>query len=161
MADTDARAQSAGEPPVPETSSGGSGEPPHDGVCGPDTSAYDDGTPRAMTQTHRVGARGAAAGTGKAARRRRRGPLEWMFRNRLTGGITVAQLPNAPLVVWFAASLVQRWWNPQVAGHDVLTAVSTGALLVWAADELVRGVNPFRRLLGAVAVIWTAYSLTR
>jgi len=34
-------------------------------------------------------------------------------------------------------------------GIDVIAGV---ALLVWAVDELVRGVNPFRRLLGAAAL---------
>jgi len=30
--------------------------------------------------------------------------------------------------------------------------VGTGALIVWAADEIVRGVNPFRRALGTVVL---------
>jgi hypothetical protein len=34
-----------------------------------------------------------------------------------------------------------------------VTAVGTVALVVWALDELVRGVNPFRRLLGAGVLV--------
>ena len=34
-------------------------------------------------------------------------------------------------------------------GLDVIAAF---ALLVWAVEELVRGVNPFRRLLGAAVL---------
>ena len=33
-----------------------------------------------------------------------------------------------------------------------LADVGMGALIVWALDELVRGVSPFRRLLGAVVL---------
>jgi hypothetical protein len=34
-------------------------------------------------------------------------------------------------------------------GLDVIAAV---ALAVWAVDEILRGVNPFRRILGAVVL---------
>jgi hypothetical protein len=35
----------------------------------------------------------------------------------------------------------------------VLDAVATAALLVWAVDEVLRGVNPFRRLLGGGVLV--------
>jgi hypothetical protein len=35
---------------------------------------------------------------------------------------------------------------------SALSGVGRGALIVWALDELVRGVNPFRRVLGAVVL---------
>ena len=34
--------------------------------------------------------------------------------------------------------------------------VPVAALLIWAVDELIRGVNPFRRILGIVAVLYSA-----
>jgi hypothetical protein len=34
------------------------------------------------------------------------------------------------------------------------------ALLVWAADELIRGVNPFRRILGSLVIVVASYGLT-
>ena len=37
--------------------------------------------------------------------------------------------------------------------RTVLDVIATGALLWWAVDEIVRGVNPFRRILGAVVVV--------
>ena len=33
-----------------------------------------------------------------------------------------------------------------------MTVIGTGALIIWAGDELIRGVNPFRRLVGAVVL---------
>ena len=42
-----------------------------------------------------------------------------------------------------------------------LKIIGRGALLVWAADELVRGVNPFRRMLGAVVLAATIASAVR
>ena len=45
--------------------------------------------------------------------------------------------------------------------HSVGTWVGTGALAFWAGDELVRGVNPFRRMLGAVVLVWIVVGLAR
>jgi hypothetical protein len=91
----------------------------------------------------------------------RRGFWDWLLRNRRTGEITVAQLPNAPLLVWLAASVLQVWWNPRIADRDVLAVVSSGALAVWALFEIASGVNPFRRMLGTVVLGWIAWSLVR
>ena len=91
----------------------------------------------------------------------RTGLVDWLFRSRVTGRITVAQFPNAALLVWLGATVLQLVWDPRVAGHDALRWVSTGALVVWAGDEVVRGVNPFRRMLGAGVLLWTAVSLLR
>jgi len=45
--------------------------------------------------------------------------------------------------------------------HDIVRGVSVAALFYWAADEVIRGVNPFRRLLGAVVAVFLAISLAR
>jgi hypothetical protein len=76
--------------------------------------------------------------------------IDWLFRNRQTGEMTVVQMPNVPLVVWLVARTVQVITQPEGTVNTVLTVVSTGALLVWAVDELVRGVNPFRRIVGGL-----------
>jgi hypothetical protein len=77
---------------------------------------------------------------------------EWLFRNRHTGEITIAQTPNAPLLVFAAAWVLALLWNPGGALGTGLDVVSGVALAIWAGDEIVRGVNPFRRLLGAVVL---------
>ena len=75
--------------------------------------------------------------------------LQWFFRNRETGEVTIAQAPN--LVLWVVIAAGALLWvlpssgNPSVA----LGIVFKGGLVVWAVDEVFRGVNPWRRCLGA------------
>jgi hypothetical protein len=77
---------------------------------------------------------------------------DWAFRNRRTGAITVAQWPNIPLAVFLAATVVLRLLHPSGTVGSAGRIVAAVALIVWALDEIVRGVNPFRRLLGAVVL---------
>ncbi len=116
-------------------------------------STYADGTPRTLTNGHRTSSLAQRSGS--------RGIVDWLFRNRRTGERTFVQLPNAPIIVWFVASVVHLFWDPSVAGWDVLTVVSTGALAFWACDEVLRGVNPFRRMLGAGVLVWLMVGLVR
>ena len=78
--------------------------------------------------------------------------LQWFFRNRQTGAITIGQTPN--LVLWIViVGTVLIWaWHP--AGHlgVALEIVVKAAIFVWSIDEVLRGVNPWRRCLG-VAVL--------
>ena len=85
--------------------------------------------------------------------------VDWAFRDRTTGRIVVAQTPNAPLLVFLAATIADRVLDPEGAVGTVVQVVSTGALLVWAGDEVLRGVNPFRRGLGAVVATATVAGL--
>lgn len=47
-----------------------------------------------------------------------------------------------------------RWTGvvDDAALNSKITTLGQGALLVWALDELVRGTNPLRRLLGFVVL---------
>jgi hypothetical protein len=83
--------------------------------------------------------------------------LQWFFRNRKTGELTIAQAPNLVLWVVIAAGVLLWVWPWPGTPAVVLEIVFKGSLLVWAADELLRGVNPWRRCLG-VAVL--SYELT-
>jgi hypothetical protein len=38
------------------------------------------------------------------------------------------------------------------SGEKLLEGLGLGALLVWALDELLRGVSPIRRIMGAVVL---------
>jgi hypothetical protein len=73
--------------------------------------------------------------------------LDWLFRNRQTGEITIAQFPNLPLWIFLAVVGV-RWFVRAGTAHTVLDVVALAALGWWAVDEVVRGVNPWRRALG-------------
>ncbi len=77
-----------------------------------------------------------------------RSGADWLFRSRVDGRYVVGQLPNAALLVFIAAAVLRWQWAPDGAAGIALDVVATAALLFWALDELVRGHNPFRRLLG-------------
>ncbi len=85
---------------------------------------------------------------------------EWMFRSRQTGQIVIAQFPNLALGLYLAAALTRRALDPAGAVRTVLDWAAVAALGWWAVDEVVRGVNPWRRLLGlfgclaAVTGVW-------
>lgn len=85
----------------------------------------------------------------------RRG-FDWLLRDRITGRIVVAQWPNPALWIHIGARVVRGLTSPEgTAG----TVVATAALLWWAGDEVFRGVNPFRRALGAVVAVATLLAL--
>jgi hypothetical protein len=81
----------------------------------------------------------------------RRG-VDWLFRSRNTGKITVAQLPNASLALFIGLRIAQALVSPRATAHDVLRWLAIAALAWWGLDELLRGANPFRRILGAAAL---------
>lgn len=87
--------------------------------------------------------------------------MDWLFRNRETGAITIGQFPNWPLFV-FAGAAALAWLLP-ADGRPALAAwvVSRLALAWWAADEILRGVNPWRRILGASVLASLLYGLFR
>jgi hypothetical protein len=76
--------------------------------------------------------------------------LEWVFRDRRTGRIVIAQLPNVPLAVWIIAVAIRFFVHGTT--NTVLTVIATVALALWAGDEIIRGVNPWRRFLGTVVL---------
>jgi len=80
--------------------------------------------------------------------------LRWFFYSRETGAITIAQWPNLLLWIVIAAGLLQWCWP---AGNQFAAAVAVvykAMLFVWAGDEIIRGVNPWRRYLGAAVAIY-------
>jgi hypothetical protein len=48
--------------------------------------------------------------------------------------------------------VLNRVWSPGGSVGTGLDVIGGFALFVWAVEELLRGVNPFRRLLGAVVL---------
>ncbi len=76
----------------------------------------------------------------------------WIFRNRQTGAITVAQWPNVQLVIFGVVTVALRSFHPSGGIATAGRVVAGLAFLVWALDEVVRGVNPFRRMLGVVVL---------
>jgi hypothetical protein len=83
---------------------------------------------------------------------RLRAVVDWLFRDRTTGRVTIAQFPNAALGLFLVASLLRWLLDPDGRPGALLDVLATGAVIWWAFDELVRGVNPWRRLLGGVVL---------
>jgi hypothetical protein len=83
-----------------------------------------------------------------------RGLLLWCFRNRETGAITIAQTPNLALSLFLVATAILWLAHPTGAISTMAKVVATGSLIVWALDEVVRGVNPWRRFLGVAVLIY-------
>ena len=80
-------------------------------------------------------------------------PFEWLFRNRQTGEITIAQLPNAPLIVFLVAFGVRALLHPDGTVGTLVDVAATAGLVVWSVLEIGWGVNPFRRILGALVLV--------
>lgn len=69
----------------------------------------------------------------------------------------VAQFPNPPLLLAFAGWGLAA--ESDGTAHEVGRAVFTLGLAVWAWEEAMSGINWFRRLLGAGALIAIVASL--
>ncbi|MDT4941346.1 MAG: hypothetical protein QOJ34_1435 [Pseudonocardiales bacterium] len=83
----------------------------------------------------------------------------WLFEDRRTGRLVVAQLPNLPLWVWIVASAVSWLVHPDGTFGTVVSVIGKVALTVWALDEVARGVNPWRRIIGAGVLLLLAVAL--
>lgn len=90
---------------------------------------------------------------------RPRGVIEWWFADRRPGhdGLVVGQPPNPPALVMIAALAVRgglaltRYRDAPVT--LAAEAVFGAAFAFWSIDEIVRGVNPWRRLLGVGSLV--------
>ena len=79
--------------------------------------------------------------------------VDWFWRDRHTGQIVVAQLPNLWLWIFATASLVEIIINLAGLASRGVHVFATTSLVIWAGDELLRGVDPWRRCLGAAVLI--------
>lgn len=68
------------------------------------------------------------------------------------GRVVLFQVPNAPLILWFAAAGADRILDG-VAG-EVARLVAFGAMFTWSWLEITQGTTPFRRVLGAAVLAW-------
>jgi len=73
--------------------------------------------------------------------------------------MTVVQRPNVSLSAFIILSVALHIFHPKGEIGGALRVIADVALLVWAVDELLRGVNPFRRILGLVVIAATIANL--
>jgi hypothetical protein len=86
-------------------------------------------------------------------------PIDWLLRDRRTGKLVIVQWPNLPLWIFIAAAVVKRVVHPHGNAGTAVAVISFVALMWWAVGEIISGVNPFRRILGAAVAVVTVVGL--
>lgn len=82
-----------------------------------------------------------------------RAAFDWFFRDRQTGRILIAHVPNLPILLWFATVLARQLTVEGSTAESLLLWAGSITLGWWAVDEVVRGVNPWRRVLGLAGCV--------
>jgi hypothetical protein len=76
----------------------------------------------------------------------------WAFRSRDNGRITIVQWPNISLAIVIMCDLARALLHTRGGVDEVLHWTGSAALVWWSLDEIIRGANPFRRVLGVVVL---------
>src|ERR1019366_2320426 len=63
------------------------------------------------------------------------------------------------LSVFLVSTAILWLRHPNGAISTVAKVVAIGSLIVWALDEVVRGVNPWRRFLGVAVLIYEVFTV--
>lgn len=71
--------------------------------------------------------------------------------------MTLAQLPNASLLVAIAGFVIS--YIPNAFAHRFGLTLTFVALIIWSYQEIMTGVNWFRKLLGMIVLLYTAIML--
>ena len=79
--------------------------------------------------------------------------VDWAFRDRASGRLVVGQWPNPPLWIFALAQALAWLASADARSTGWAQGVAWIALAIWAADEVIRGVNPWRRGLGGAVLI--------
>ena len=77
--------------------------------------------------------------------------FHWLFTDRTDGRIVVEQWPNLALWIFLAALVIETFVRQGTTGSIVRIA-GVASLTWWAVDEILRGANPWRRLLGGAVL---------
>jgi len=75
------------------------------------------------------------------------------------GRVVIWQMPNVYLIAWAVLSMISLLINGRVA--DIFSWVASATLITWSCLEIFRGVNYFRRALGALVLIFAVASLIK
>ena len=104
---------------------------------------------------------GPANGTG-GVRGAMRAILDWYLRDPRSGKVVLGQRPNLPIILWGMTVVARQLAEDGSDVERLLDWSSVAFLGWWAIDELVRGVDPFRRTLGLAGCLFVAWGvLTR
>ena len=75
--------------------------------------------------------------------------------------MAIAQFLNRALAVSLVCVAIRVIGRPSGTTGAAVEVIGTAALVVWAIDEIARGVNPWRRILGTVVLAVTVIGLTK
>ena len=80
--------------------------------------------------------------------------IRWWLEDRSTGQLVVAQKPNLILCLCLVGTVANFFFNDLV----LLLIIGKALWLGFAADELFRGVNPMRKVLGITIAVFTIFT---
>jgi hypothetical protein len=75
------------------------------------------------------------------------------------GNLVVWQRPNAWLIGWAFFTVLSLLFGGKTA--DIFTWIASAALIIWSMLELTKGVNWFRRALGALVLVYAILTLIK
>jgi hypothetical protein len=87
--------------------------------------------------------------------------VPWLLRNRRTGAFTIVQFPNPALWIFLLSLVADRVLARPSTAHRVVAWLGVAGLTWWAVDEVIRGVNPWRRFLGLSGGVLIVVQVTR
>ena len=74
------------------------------------------------------------------------------------GDVVIWQTPNAFLIGWALLTIISLFLNNGSVA-DLFTWLGMASLVIWSLLEIFKGVNYFRRILGAVVLILILLSI--
>lgn len=75
------------------------------------------------------------------------------------GHVVIWQMPNPYLIAWAVLTVISLFFTGRTA--DIFSGAGSVVLVVWAALELLKGVNYFRRALGLLVLVLAISSLIK
>ena len=88
----------------------------------------------------------------------RRGLWDKLWKDK-NGRTVIWQMPNLWLIAWAVLTTVSLLFTRRPA--DIISAIGSVSLIVWALLEIFRGVNYFRRGLGLIIFIYAVAALVK
>lgn len=76
-----------------------------------------------------------------------------------TGKVVIYQHPNIPLIIWLVLTVLSIFVNGTLS--NLVWWAAMAVLGLWAILEIWKGVNYFRRALGAVVLVMVVLALFR
>jgi hypothetical protein len=76
-----------------------------------------------------------------------------------SGKTVLWQRPNAWLIGWAVLTTISLLFTRRPA--DIISSVASLSLIIWALLEIFRGVNYYRRFLGAIVLLYAVAAILK